>query len=274
MIYSRRSHLQVLLGSITGAALPARGVPVDFGSYTDKDKEEFLKLAKFVSMEQIGQGVTKPLKVGLEFNGVQHSAQIQTVDKPLPDFFPKTGPPIVMRDCWRFNVAAYRVDRLLNLKMVPVTVQRTFKDRPAALTWWVDDVLFEEVDRIKRDVAPPDQENFERQRALGKVFDELIMNIDRNLANLVITNSWNVVLIDHSRSFTAYHGIRNEANLTRCSVALMDKLKTLTAAQVKAAASPFLTDVEVRAFIGRRDRIVAFFEQAAKSKGIENVFFS
>jgi len=45
----------------------------------------------------------------------------------------------------------------------------------------------------------------------------LVINIDRNLANLLITKSWKIVLIDHTRCFTPYLGIRNKENLTRCS---------------------------------------------------------
>jgi hypothetical protein len=274
MISSRRSHLRLLCGAFVGGITPAPAVTPDFNAYSDSEKETFLNLAKIVSVEQIGHGVTKPLKLKLDLNGVQHFGQIQIINKDLPDFVPKSGPSVPMKDCWRFNVAAYKVDRLLDLKMVPVTIQRIFKNRPAALTWWVDDVMFEEVERIKKDLTPPDPEHFDRQRALGRVFDELIINIDRNLANLLITKSWNVVLIDHSRSFTAYDGIRNEANLTRCSLGLMSKLKALDARRVATAVGTLLTDAEVRAMMVRRDLIVDFFETAAKTKGAENVLFS
>ena len=146
MMYSRRSHLRLICGALAAGIRSGRAASGDISSYHDAEKENFLKLAKILAVEQIGHGVTKPLKVKLELNGAQHLGQIQTVDKDLPDFFPQSGPPVPMRDSWRFNVAAYKIDRLLSLNMVPVTVQRTFKGKPAAFTWWVDDVMFEEVD--------------------------------------------------------------------------------------------------------------------------------
>jgi hypothetical protein len=275
MTNTRRSHLRLLSGAIAEGMIPVRAFPADLSAYGDSEQEHFLKAARILMVEDIGHGVTKPLKSKLGLDGAEHLCQIQSVDKALPDFFPEGGgSPVPMKDCWRFNIAAYKLDRLLDLNMVPVSVQRSFRGKPAAFTWWVDDVMFEEVERVKKDLTAPDPERFARQRALGKVFDELIINIDRNLANLLITKSWNVVLIDHTRSFTAFDGIRNQANLTRCSTSLMAKMKALSAGDVTGAVGPMLTSAQVRALLARRDKIVEFFEREAKVKGAENVLFS
>jgi len=105
------------------------------------------------------------------------------------------------------------------------------------------------------------------------VFDELIINIDRNYGNVLITNSWRLVLIDHTRSFVAYPKIRNKENLTRCSRALMASMSALTAKAVTDAVRNLLTPREVAALIARRDRIVEFFKGEAAKKGEASVFF-
>jgi len=274
MIVSRRTHIRYLCAYVAGTCLPGIAAEKDFSTYSDEDQEKFLKQATIVAVKEIGHGVTKPLRAELSLGETKHSAQIQSVNKELPDFFGEDGKPVPMKDCWRFNVAAYKIDRLLGLKMGTVVVARPFKGKPAAFSWWVDDVLFEEVERIKRELTSPDPEGFERQRALSRVFDELVMNIDRNLANLLITKSWKIVLIDHTRCFTPYHGIRNKENLTRCSRDLLAKMKSLTAAAVTQAAGSHLTGVEVQALMSRRGRIVEFFEKRVREKGEENVLFS
>jgi hypothetical protein len=274
MIISRRAHIQYLGGYLAGACLPVLAAEKDFSAYGDEDQEKFLKQATILAVKEIGHGVTKPLRAEMGLRETKHSAQIQSVNKDLPDFFGEDGKPVPMKDCWRFNVAAYKIDRLLGLRMGTVVVARPFKGKPAAFSWWVDDVLFEEVERIKRELTSPDPEGFERQRVLSRVFDELVMNIDRNLANLLITKSWKIVLIDHTRCFTPYHGIRNKENLTRCSRDLLAKMKSLTAAAVTQAVGSHLTGVEVQALISRRDRIVEFFDKKAREKGEENVLFS
>ena len=254
--------------------MPSLAAEPDFNSYTDAQKERFLTAAKIVSFEEIGHGVTKPIRAKLELDGVQHSASVQSINKDLPDFFPKQGKPIPMRDSWKFNIAAYRIDRLIKLDMVAVAMPRTFQAKPSAISWWVDDVMFEEVGRIQKKIQPPDQEAYDRQIAVTRVFDELIINIDRNLSNLLITKSWKIALIDHSRSFVPYSGIRNEANLTRCSRGLLAAMQAMTTATVTRAVGPYLTPVEVSAMLGRRDKIIEFFQNAAKEKGEDRVLFS
>jgi len=259
--------LLILLGATEAASQKAAGS-------ADRDKETFLATAKIVSVEDIGHGVTKPQRAQLALGENRHAAKIQSVDKDLPDFFSEDGKAVVpMRDCWRFNIAAYKIDRLLELNMVPVAVARSYRGKPAAFTWWVDDVMMEEVERRKKDLQPPDPGNFERQLAVGRVFDELIMNIDRNLSNLLVTTDWKVALIDHSRSFTPYHGIRNTRNLTRCSRRLLEAMGGLTQTNVSAAVGKNLSTTEIKALLARRDRIEAFFKQKVAEQGEANVLF-
>ena len=55
------------------------------------------------------------------------------------------------RDSYKFNMAAYELDKLLELNMVPVSVERKVGGNMAAVTWWVDDGLMTELDRHKEE---------------------------------------------------------------------------------------------------------------------------
>jgi hypothetical protein len=261
-----------------GAALAAWRFPTyasetDFTTYTDEQKEELLKSGKFGSVTDIGHGVTHPLKIQLERNGVVHAASIQRIEKRLPDFFATDGTRVPSHDSWKYNIAAYKLDRLLGMNMVTVSVQRVYEGKQTAFSWWVDGVMFEEAERVKKDIAPPDREAFDRQLCTLRVFDELIINIDRNLSNFLITNGWKLALIDHSRAFNAYHGIRNPDILTRCSRPLLESMKALTAAPLAKATESYLTDAERDAVLARRDRLVEFFQNRAKEKGEDSALF-
>jgi hypothetical protein len=269
---SRRDLLRALAGILASTRF-ANTYAQDFASYTDGDREALLLGGMVVAVKDIGEGVTKPIQAELSWKGVMHAAQIQRVDRPLPDFFGKDGTVLPARDAWRYNIAAYRLDRLLQLNMVPVSVSRSYKGSPGAFTWWADDVKGQETQRVQQQWKAPDAARFEQQQVLGRVFDELIMNTDRNLGNMLITNSWQVVLIDHTRAFTPYKNIRNQEKLTRCSRALLARMSALTQGAIAKSVGTSLTRAEVTAVLARRDRIVAFFNEEARTKGEKNVLF-
>lgn len=269
----RRVALAALGGLLASSLLGDVRAQPNFGAYTDAEKETLLSKGTIVSTKAIPTGVTKPVVAQLRLNGVTHAAKVQTVDKALPDFFGEDGTVLPQRDSWRYNVAAYKLDRLLKLNMVAVEVPRPYNGVRGSFSWWVDDVKGEDAQRMKENWTPPDPEDFERQRALIKVFDELIINIDRNYGNILITNSWRLVLIDHTRSFVAYPRIRNKENLTRCSRELMANMSALTTKSVTAHLQGLLTPKEVAALIARRDRIVEFFREEAAKRGESRVFF-
>ena len=271
MNLTRREYL----ASLAGGLLPsiAVGHAETEKGFSDAEKEKFLTSGKIISTKEIGHGVTKPVQVELEYGGATHAAKIQGIDKVLPRFFAEDGTTVPMKDSWRYNIAAYKIDRLLDMNMVTVAVRRPYKGKTSSFSWWVDNVMFEEVERLKKKIEPPDPETFDRQRQITSVFDELIINIDRNASNLLITKDWKIALIDHSRAFNAYHGIRNKANLNRCSRRLLAKMRELTPAMLKDAAGEYLTPAELGAVLARRDQIVAFFEKRLKDDGEEKVLF-
>ena len=72
------------------------------------------------------------------------------------------------QDSWKFNVAAYRVDRLIGLQMVPVSVARPWKSERAAFTWWIDDVMMDEGKRLKDKLQPPNSRPWNEQMQTGQ----------------------------------------------------------------------------------------------------------
>jgi hypothetical protein len=271
-LLSRRALL--FAGSTAPALLRATMQSTPPGaSWTDAEKENMLRKGVIVAAKNIDIGVTHPVRVTLKEGEWTHDASVQRVNAPLPIFFGADGSHIPMTDSWRYNVAGYKVDRLIGLDMVAVTVQRPYLNKPGSMSWWVDDVLMDETARRSKHIEPPNPEAFFNQIANSKVFDELIINIDRNLSNLLITKSWDVALIDHTRCFVAYPKIRNTENLTKCGTKLLQGMKALDSAKIKQSTAPLLTQTEIDATLSRRDAIVLFFEQLAKEKGSNAVYF-
>lgn len=227
---------------------------------TDQAIEQFLKKAKIQKTRGAGKGVTDSVRATLSDGTITHDVHIQTVDERKAEFQTKQGIERDFRDSWEYNVAAYRLDRLLDLRIVPVSVERNFNGRSGAFTWWVDDVLMDEAERLKKDVKPPDLTCWNQHVRVLRVFDQLIANTDRNLGNLIITNNWRLWAIDHTRAFRRGSAPANFGLLTQVDRTMLQKMKELTRETLKKELGGYIGSPEINALLARRDAIVKLFE--------------
>ncbi|MCA1562929.1 MAG: hypothetical protein LC753_18840 [Acidobacteria bacterium] len=244
-----------------GVSAQQTAAPLATPQLSDTEIEAFLRDAKVLSARSTGKGVTDSLRATLSNGAMTHDAHIQTIDEEKREF---RTPKIVefnFRDSWKFNIAAYKLDRMLGLNMVPVSVPRRWRMQQAAYTWWVDDVMMDEGDRLKGQANDPDVLRWNRQMQLVRVFDQLIYNTDRNLGNLLITKEWRVWAIDHTRAFRKHETLKTPAALTACDRQLLEKLKALDRQTLKRELDDYLLNWEIDGLLKRRDAIVAHFEK-------------
>jgi hypothetical protein len=232
---------------------------------TDAQMEHFLRTARVVSSRGAGKGVTDSRRATLSDGTLTHDAHIQTVDEFKQTFNAGPTPEINFRDKWEFNVAAYRIDRLLDLRHVPVSVARPWSGKPAAFTWWIDDVMMDEGGRLKKNIQPPIPLCWIEQLWSVRVFDQLIDNVDRNLGNIVISKSWRLWAIDHTRAFRYSKDPRKPDELPRVDRGLLERMKALDVATLKREVGSFVTDADIRAVLSRRDGIVAHFQKRGEA---------
>jgi hypothetical protein len=248
-------HLGLALITLFGlAACPA----VAADHWTTSEEEDFLQTAKIISDEPIGKGITHSRKAILSDAGREHAAQIQTVDIYTPLFKGADGSQEAeFKDSWKFNVAAYRLAKLLHLtNMVPAAVARVVDGKPAALSWWIDEVAMDEKERLAKKAEPPNPSRWNDQMDTIRTFDQLIYNMDRSQENILIAKNWDVWMIDHTRAFRKWAMLRNPAMITQCNPDLLRALKDLTRAAVAKALGPYLSEDEISGLMARRDIIV------------------
>ncbi len=209
-----------------------------------------------------GKGITNSQKAILTDGQYTHAAHIQSVDIYTPLFKGKDGSQEQdFKDSWKFNVAAYRLAKLLNLAdMVPASVPREVNGKPSSIDWWVDGVLMDERERVEKKIDPPDAARWRGQMDTIRVFDQLIYNMDRSQENLLITNNWDVWMIDHTRAFRKWTSLRSPAAITHCKPQLLQALKDLRRTDVARDLGPLLTEDEINGMMARRDLIVAKLE--------------
>jgi hypothetical protein len=227
-----------------------------------EQQEEFLKKAKIVRTRGAGKGVTGTVRATLSDGTITHDASIQTIDAYIAEFKSRQGVEFNFRDSWRYNVAAYRLDRMLDIGMTPPSIERNYQNKPGAFTWWVDDVMMDEAERLKTKVSAPDTMAWNQQMWVVRVFDQLIYNVDRNLGNLLIDKTWTVWMIDHSRAFRLVDKLKSPESVTRCDRGLLEKLKTLDEKSLKSVMGDYLTGPEIRGVLARRNELVTHIEKA------------
>jgi hypothetical protein len=255
---------------LTMAAIAAM-LPVYAQPATNAEREAFLREATVASRKSLSMGVTNSSKAQMTNGSMTHAAHIQTVDIRKAQFQTDRGTELNFRDSYRYNVAAYELAKMLNLDMVPPSVERKIAGEGAAVTWWIDDVQMTELDRYKKHIDPPNTIEWNRQMETVRVFDQLIYNTDRNLGNLVITNDWKIWMIDHTRAFRLMHECQNVKVLHHVDPELLAKLRALDKATVAERLHPWLDNSEIKGLLARRDAIVKYFDGQIAQKGEQAV---
>lgn len=237
-------------------------------SLTPEATEAFLKDARVVDSRPIGAGVTHPFRLTLTDGIITHDAALNVVDERSNiERFEDGTFELNFIDSYRYNIAAYRLARLLGLEdFIPVTVERRWDGRIGALSWWVDDAI-DEGERLRRGLHPPDPQAWNRQLYSVRVFNNLVYDSDRNMGNMLITTDWHAWSIDFTRAFRKWRKLPAESDLAMVDGDLLDRLRTLTLEAVIDASAPHLEENEVDAVIERRDLIVDHFDRLIAERG-------
>lgn len=242
---------------------------------TPAEMEQFLLHAKIVGKKRASKGTTDTTQATLSDGRITHDAQIQIVDIHKMVFEAGKATELNFKDTYRFNIGAYRLATLLGLKNVPMSVKRNVDGKPAAMTWWIDDVQFDEEKRLKqKQPQGPEPERTSKQMYVLRVFDELIQNRDRNQGNMQWTRDWTLWMIDHTRAFRLGKDLLKPDQLTRCERSLFEAMKRLTIEDLTKAMGDIMLKDEMSAVLARRDKLVTFFEDRIKTRGEAAVLFT
>jgi hypothetical protein len=243
-------------------------------SLSPEQMETFLLKARISNQRDAGAGVTNSRRATLSDGQLTHDAHIQTVDIAQQVFQAGRNTEVNFKDTYRYNIAGYRVARLIGLSTVPMSVERTIEGKVAAITWWVDDVKMDEQDRMKTKSLGPDPVRTTKQIQIMRVWDELIQNRDRNQGNILWTSDWTMWLIDHTRAFRLGTNLLKPENLSRCDRGLLERLRAITPESLAQAVGSSLTRQEQEALLARRDRIIKHYEDRIARLGEPVVLFT
>lgn len=220
--------------------------------------EQMLKEGKVARMEDVPIGVTKPQRATLQDHPMRFAW------KPLTPGYSKG-----FMESYKAEIAAYKLDRMLGLNMVPPIVERSMNGKNGAAVLWVENTRGWSV--AKPPQGPEPQWSLQLTRM--KMFDQLIANIDRNQGNLIYDHDWHLFLIDHSRAFTGKKDLKGMAELGRVDRKLWEKMAALTLEELDRGLDKWVGTNEKKALLQRRDLMAKNIAQMVAKRGEQSVFY-
>ena len=241
-----------------------------------EEAESFLRTAEVVAVADFKTlGVTRPEKVELRDGGRTCHAVFKTVDEhALKKRFTDGRVELHFSDSFKYEIAAYELDRLVGLGVVPPTVERRIGRDRGSLCLWIEGAITE-ADRLETaGTHPPDLEAWNRQVATIRLFLALIHDTDyRNINNLLVTPGWKLYKIDSSRAFRTDARLLQEESLRRFSRAVLASLESLERSELDRRLGRWLDARQLDGLWARRNLLLELAARRVASGGEEAVLF-
>src|SRR6476660_6198056 len=218
--------------------------------------EAFIRDTPIDHIEDVPIGVTHPKRAFFNTGGLVASVAW----KVLPP-----GRPSGYWESYKSEIAAYELDKLLGMGMVPVAVEKKWNRETAAAILWLSPI------HSWKEMEPkPKPAKWVRQVARMKMFDNFICNKDRNAGNLLVDDEWNLYLIDHSRAFIWDKDMA--VKMEHVDREFWNKIQALDQAQLTAALGKWVDKDAIRAMLTRRDRMKKEIDKLVAANGESSVF--
>lgn len=221
-------------------------------------------------------GVTRPEHLKIDCPGIAESAIFKYHDEHRKGITRLADGETEMdfSDSYKYERAAYLLDRQLGMNMVPVAVIRKVKGDEGALVALIPDAVHE----ADMEGSPKGLQlvGLHQQKSVMTLFDALIFNVDRRPENWMVSkDDWSLYLIDHSRAFRDRKDLPEEFTSKQAWLSrdLYEQLKALDEAQLAQAMQGLISGAQIESVLARRDLILEKIDQDREQSGDDAVFF-
>jgi hypothetical protein len=262
-----------LTGSLDAGEQKSHGLPLEGG-----EAEEFLRVARLVAKEDVGEGVTNPTRVTMSDGQRTVHAIWKTVNihKPGQYRMENGGWDFDFRDSWKAEVAAYELDKLLELGLVPPTVERRLDGRVGSLQLWVEEAMTADVreERNLQPATPLGKVQLGYQLHKVRLLHQLTSNADfQNIHNVLFDPDLRVYVVDNSRAFRIQPDLRAPDDLRCFSRRCLEKLEALDRTLLEEKLGRWLVKMQIDGLLARRDAILALVKKRIEESGEGPVLF-
>jgi len=231
---------------------------------TRKEMETFLRTASITGRGPGPGGRTDAWKLTLESQGVVLAALFKYVDRRRPE---------PLADSYRYELAAYALNKYLDVGIVPPVVERTVEGIPGAVQIFVPNAM-SEAERKEKTLDLIDPDAFEKAMADLLVFQNLAFDDCHNERDTLISgDDGRVYRVDFSEAFVPDEHPPDRCPIQRVSRLLYKKLLGWDDKTVAEYVGRFLDPAETAALNARRAEIVRAIRLRIKMAGEQNVLF-
>jgi len=155
------------------------------------------------------------------------------------------------------ELAAYKLDRLLGLNMVPVTVRRQIDGHEGTLQWVAADPITES-ERVAQYADDSQDCPVDKQIDAMRVFDALIDNAaHRSSASMLYADDdWRLMLVDHDRAFGYAPDADVPGDRDRLDIEWRTLLRDLDDDRLRRVLGDVLGERQLEALAARRDALL------------------
>ena len=284
-LVSRKVTMKITVWATLCLVVASAGLPVEGADPSSSvvglpligaEAVEFLSTAKVVgepeSFDEVA--ITGPLRVTLSDGARTLRAVFKDEDTLYPEFRYGDGREVERaKDSYKHEIAAFELDTMLGLGLVPPCVERKIGSRKGSLCLWVERSMTE--DRRREDgLDPPDPVQFKAQMREVRLFQQLIADLDySNIRNLVIDTNFQVYKVDSSMAYYPDPELLPELNSAHVSRRFLRALETLDKKEMNERLNRWLLKVQRGDLWARRNRILKRADKLIAEYGEEEVLY-
>ena len=220
-----------------------------------KELEHYLRTAQIVSaIPDEDAGRTEPWRINLSDGKQRLKGWFKHINRVRPHMMP---------DSYKYELAAYELDKLLDFNIVPPTVEREIKGVKGSLQLFVEDYTpLNVLKRRKDEILASDKIKSALQEIV--VF-EILTYCQRNSESekdiLIHETNAKVCRVDFGQAFETEPHFPPGIDDVTCSVKIKKNLENLSRDMIETALSPFLNEEEISALLARKELLLEKLKQ-------------
>jgi len=234
-------------------------------SFNQDEMEIYLKNAEVISIERdLELGRTNFWTITLNDGNKERKAIFKHVNRPRP---------LLLPDCYKYEIAAYQLNKILGLNVVPPVVERKINHYTGSVQLLIEKAMTDR-DRKMRGIEPENPDEFKNDLDIINIFEILVYDQCRDSSDTLIQlDKWKVWRVDFSEAFSPSTLIFNDCQIQRCSRILYNRILALANNQLEKELDTYLNKNEINALLERKHMIIKTIKHLIKQKGEDQVLF-